>query len=137
MARNNLILNQALCTVIGDGTQDTGHMSGDSIRIIPNGEGSAMDVGFDGAVTQISTESSGTFEQDFQQTSASLDKYINLWKAQKTAAGRLINHQVITAANQSIRLEGVSISSIGQIGTGGKTPVGQTVVFNVEKIIYN
>lgn len=137
MARNTLFLNQAVVTVIGNGSQDVGHLSGDAIRVIPNTEGSAMDVGFDGAVTQFSTDQSGTFEQDFQQTSPSLDKYTNLWRAQKTAAARLFNCQIITAANQSIRLEGCSISSIGQISTGGKTATAQTVVYNVQKIIYN
>jgi hypothetical protein len=137
MARNTQFLNQALVTVIGNGSQDVGHLSGDSIRIIPNTEGSAMDVGFDGAVTQFSTDVSGTFEQDFQQTSPSLDKYTNLWKSQSTAAARLFNIQIITAAAQSIRLEGCSISSIGAINTGGKTPSAQTVVFNVQKIIPN
>jgi hypothetical protein len=137
MARNTQFLNQALVTVIGNGSADIGHMAGDSIRVIRNTEGSAMDVGFDGAVTQFSTDVSGTFEQDFQQTSASLDKYANLWKAQKTAAARLFNIQIITAAAQSIRLEGCSISSLGTTGTGGKTPSAQTVVFNVQKIIDN
>jgi len=136
MSRNTLFLNQALCTVIGNGSQDVGHLSGDSIRVIPNSEGSAMDVGFDGAVTQFSTDQSGTFEQDFQQTSESLDKYTDLWRAQKTSAARLFNIQIITAANQAIRLEGCSISELGAVNTGGKTPSAQTVVFNVQKIIY-
>lgn len=137
MSRNTEFLNQALVTVIGNGSQDTQHMSGDSIRVIRNTEGSAMDVGFDNAVTQFSTDQSGTFEQDFQQTSPSLDKYTNLWNAQKTAAARLFNIQIITAANQSIRLEGCSISSIGTTATGGKAVTAQTVVFNVQKIIDN
>ncbi|MNO09258.1 hypothetical protein D3C81_2323070 [compost metagenome] len=66
-----------------------------------------------------------------------MDKYTNLWRAQKTSAARLFNCQVLTAASQSIRLEGCSISSIGAINTGGKTPSAQTVVMNVQKIIYN
>lgn len=137
MARNTQFLNQAFCTVVGNGSVDVDHLSGDAIRIISNTEGSALDVGFDRAVTMFSTDESGTFEQDFQQTSPSLDKYERLWKAQKTAAARLFSIQVITAANQSVRLEGVSISDIGAINSGGKTPSGQTVVYNVEKIIRN
>lgn len=137
MARNTQFLNQAFCTVVGNGSLDVDHMSGDSIRIISNTEGSALDVGFDNAVTLFSTDESGTFEQDFQHTSASLDKYERLWKAQKTAAARLFSIQVITSANQSIRLENCSISDIGGISTGGKTASAQTVVFNVEKIIRN
>lgn len=137
MARNTQFLNQAFCTVIGNGSADIDHMSGDSIRIISNTEGSALDVGFDRATTLFSTDESGTFEQDFKHASSSLDKYETLWKAQKTYAARLFNIQVITAANQSIRLEGCSISDIGAISTGGKTESAQTVVFNVEKIIRN
>lgn len=137
MARNTEFLNQAFCTVVGNGSADVGHMSGDSIRIISNTEGSSMDVGFDGATTLFSTDESGTFEQDFKHTSPSLDKYETLWKAQKTYAARLFNIQVITAANQSVRLEGCSISDIGAINTGGKTESAQTVVFNVQKIIRN
>lgn len=137
MARNTEFLNQAFCTVVGNGSVDVDHLSGDAIRIISNTEGSALDVSFDRAVTMFSTDESGTFEQDFQQTSPSLDKYERLWKAQKTAAARLFSIQVITAANQSVRLEGVSISDIGAINSGGKTPSGQTVVYNVEKIIRN
>lgn len=137
MARNTDFLNQAFCTVVTNGSVDVDHLSGDSIRVISNTEGSALDVGFDTATTVFSTDQSGTFEQDFAHTSPSLDKYIRLWKAQKTAAARKFSGQVITSANQSIRLEGCSISSIGQISTGGKTASAQTVVMNVEKIIYN
>lgn len=137
MARNPLFLNQALCTVIADGTEDRDHMSGDSIRIIPNTEGSSMETGFDGTTTVFSTDQSGTFEQDFRATSPSLTKYEKLWQRQKTASAKLFNCQVITSAYQSIRLEGCSISSIGAINTGGKTASAQTVVLNFQKIIYN
>lgn len=137
MARNPLFLNQALCTVIADGTPDIDHMSGDSIRVIPNTEGSSMETGFDGTTTVFSTDQSGTFEQDFRGTSVSLDKYTNLWKRQKTAAAKLFNCQIVTSAAQTIRLEGCSIQSIGAINTGGKTASAQTVVLNVQKIIYN
>lgn len=137
MSRNTQFLNQAFCTVVGNGSADVDHMSGDSIRIIPNAEGSAMEVGFDGPTTVFSTDQSGTFEQDFKATSPSLDKYTTLWLAQKTYGARLISIQVITSANQSIRLEGCSIQNIGQISTGGKAASAQTVVFNVQKIIPN
>lgn len=137
MARNTQFLNQALCTVIGNGSPDLDHMSGDSIRIIPNAEGSSMETGFDGTTTVFSTDQSGTFEQDFKQTSLSLDKYQRLWKAQKTATARLFNCQVMTSAAQTIRLEGCSIANIGATNTGGKTASAQTVVMNVQKIIYN
>lgn len=136
MARNTQFLNQALCVVIGDGTPDRDFFSGDSIRIIPNAEGSSMEVGLDGATTTFSTDMSGTLELDFKQNSISLDKYQAIWKRQKTAQARLINHQIFTSAAEPIRLEGVSISNIGQKGTGGKTASAQTVVFNVQKIIY-
>lgn len=137
MARNTQFLNQAICTVIGAGSADVDHMSGDSIRVTSNSEGSALEVGFDGAITAFSTDETGTFEQDFKGTSPSLDKYISLWKAQKTAAASLFECQVITTANQSIRLEGCSISDIGAVATGGKTASAQTVVMNVQKIIFN
>lgn len=137
MARNTQLLNQALCTVIGAGSADVDHMSGDSIRVIPNAEGSAMETGFDSTITAFSTDQSGTFEQDFKQTSPSIDKYTRIWKSQKTAAASLFNIQIITAANQSIRLEGCSVSSLGTTGTGGKTASAQTIVYNVQKIIYN
>lgn len=137
MARNTQFLNQALCTVIGNGSADVDHMSGDSIRIIPNAEGSSMETGFDGTTTVFSTDQSGTFEQDFKQTSASLDKYQRLYKAQKTAAARLFNCQVMTSAAQTVRLEGCSIMNIGATNTGGKAASAQTVVMNVQKIIYN
>lgn len=137
MARNTQFLNQALCTVIGNGSADVDHMSGDSIRIIPNAEGSSMETGFDGTTTVFSTDQSGTFEQDFKHTSPSLDKYQRLYKAQKTSSARLFNCQVVTAANQSIRLEGCSIMNMGAINTGGKAASAQTVVMNVQKIIYN
>lgn len=137
MARNTLLLNQALCTVISAGSSDVDHMAGDSIRIIPNAEGSSMEVGFDGAVTTLSTDRSGTFEQDFKQTSPSIDKYTRLWEAQKTAAGSLFNVQIITSANASYRLEGCSVMDLGTTGTGGKTASPQTIVLNVQKIIPN
>lgn len=137
MARNTQLLNQALVTVIGAGSTDTDHMSGDSIRIIPNAEGSSMETGFNGTVTTLSTDQSGTFEQDFKQTSPSIDKYNRLWKAQKTAAGSLFSFQIITSARESIRLEGVSVQNIGQTATGGKTASAKTIVYNVQKIIYN
>lgn len=137
MARNTEFMNQALCTVVTNGSSDTEFMSGDSIRIISNTEGSGLEVGFDGATTIFSTDESGTVELDFKHTSPSLDKYERLWKAQKTAAARLFSGQIITSANQSIRLQGCSISSIGAINTGAKTASAQTIVLNVEKIIRN
>jgi len=137
MSRNNTILNQALCTVIAAGSTDVDHMSGDSIRIIPNAEGSAMETGFDSTITTLSTDQSGTFEQDFKQTSPSIDKYTRLWQAQKTYVGGLFNVQVITSANASYRLEGCSVQSLGTTGTGGKTASAQTIVLNVQKIIPN
>lgn len=137
MGRNTKFLNQALCTVISAGSADVDHMSGDSIRIIPNAEGSAMENGFDGTITAFSTDMSGTFEQDFKATSPSLDKYNQRWLAQKTAAASLFNVQVITSANESYRLEGCSVLNVGTIGTGGKTASARTVVLNVQKIIPN
>lgn len=137
MARNTRFLNQAVVTVISAGSADVDHMSGDSIRVIPNAEGSAMETGFDSTITAFSTDNSGTFEQDFKGTSPSLDKYARLWKAQKTAAATLFNAQVITSANQSIRLEGCSVQNMGTVATGGKAASAQTVVLNVQKIIFN
>jgi hypothetical protein len=136
MARNTQFLNQALCTVVGYGTPDVDFFSGDAIRIIPNAEGSSMEVGLDGSTTTFSTDQSGTFEVDFKQNSVSLDKYQGIWKRQKTAQASLGNIQIFTSAAEPIRLEGCSISNIGQKGTGGKTASAQTVVFNVQKIIY-
>lgn len=135
--RNPLFLNQALCTVIGYGSPDVHFMSGDAIRIIPNTEGSSLEVGLDKATTTFSTDQSGTLELDFVQTSPSLDKYQGIWKRQKTALASLGNFQIFTGAGEPVRLEGASISSIGQKGTGGKTASAQTVVFNVEKIIFS
>jgi hypothetical protein len=137
MARNTQFLNQALCTVIIDGFPMVDLMSGDSIRVVRNTEGSSMEVGFDSATTTFSTDQSGTFELDFKQNSASLDALSIRSKAQKSALARLMNGQVVTSALASIRLEGVSISSMGTTGTGGKAASAQTVVFNVQKIIDN
>jgi hypothetical protein len=134
--RNPLFMNQALCTVIGYGTPDINFFSGDAIRVIPNAEGSSMETGLDSSTTTFSTDQSGTFEMDFKQTSVSLDKYQGIWKRQKTAQAALGNIQIFTSAAEPIRLEGCSISNIGQKGTGGKTASAQTVVFNVQKIIY-
>lgn len=134
--RNPLFLNQALCTVIGYGTPDVNFFSGDAIRVIPNTEGSSMETGIDSSTTTFSTDQSGTLELDFKQNSVSLDKYQGIWKRQKTALASLGNIQLFTSAAEPIRCEGVSISSIGQKGTGGKTASAQTVVFNVQKIIF-
>lgn len=137
MARNTEFLNQALCTVIMGGVPMVDLMSGDSIRVIRNTEGSSMETGFDSSTTTFSTDQSGTFELDFKQNSSSLDYLGRLSKAQKTAAARLLQGQVVTSARASVRLEGVSISTMGATSTGGKTASAQTVVFNVQKIIDN
>lgn len=133
--RNPFWLNQALTTFIFDGLPASDFMSGDSIRIIPNTEGSSLEVGFDSAVTTFSTNQSGTCELDFKPTSLTLDYVNRLYKAQKTAAARLFNCQVLTSAAEPIRLEGCSISSTGTKGTGGNTASARTVVLNVQKII--
>lgn len=137
MARNTQFLNQAFCTAVIDGIPMVDLMSGDSIRVIRNTEGSSMEVGFDSATTTFSTDQSGTFEIDFKQNSASLDALGQRYRAQKSALARLMNGQVVTSALASIRLEGLSISSMGTTGTGAKTASAQTVVFNVQKIIDN
>lgn len=137
MARNTEFLNQALCAVILDGVQMVDLMSGDAIRVIRNTEGSSMEVGIDSATTTFSTDQSGTFELDFKQNSASLDVLIRINRAQKGQQARLLSGQIVTSARASIRLEGVSISSMGTTGTGGKTASAQTVTFNVQKIIDN
>lgn len=137
MARNTQFLNQALCTVVSFGTPDVDFFSGDAIRVIPNAEGSSMETGLDSSTTTFSTDQSGTIELDFKQNSASLDKFQNRWKRQKTAQASLGTIQIFTSAAEPIRGEGVSIQSIGQKGTGGKTASAQTVVLNVQKIIYS
>ena len=137
MARNTQYLNQAFCTVIIDGMPMVDLMSGDSIRIIRNTEGSSMEVGFDSATTTFSTDQSGTFEIDFKQNSLSLDVLNLIYRAQKTAAARLLNGQVVSSAFATTRLDGVSINSMGTTGTGGKTASAQTVTFNVQKILDN
>lgn len=137
MARNPQFLNQAHNTVIIDGVPMFDLMSGDSIRVIRNTEGSSVEVGLDRAVTTFATDQSGTLEIDFKQTSTSLDFLGTRNKAQKTSLARLMTGMVVSSALASIRLEGVSISSMGTTGTGGKTASAQTVVFNVEKIIDN
>lgn len=138
MARNTQFLNQAHATVIIDGAPMLNLFSGDSIRVIRNTAGSSMDVGLSGVgTTTFSTDQSGTLELDFEQISASLDFLSARNKAQKTALARLMNGQVISSALASVRLEGVSISSMGSTATGGNTGSAQTVVFNVQKIIDN
>ena len=137
MARNTLFLNQAHNTVIIDGVPMVDLFSGDSIRVIRNTEGSSMDVGLGRAVTTFSTDQSGTLELDFEQVSTSLDFLSVRNKAQKGALARLMNGMVVSSSLASTRLEGISISSMGTTGTGGKTGSAQTVVFNVEKIIDN
>lgn len=134
MARNPLWFNQALTTFILDGKPVVGFMSGDAIRIIPNTEGSSLEVGLDGATTTFSSDKSGTAEIDLKGTSLSLEVINRLWKAQKTATARKFNCQVVTSAAEPIRLKGCSVASIGAINTGGKTASARTVVLNVEEI---
>lgn len=133
--RNPLFMNQALIVVLLDGVLMIDFMSGDSVRIIPNTEGSALEVGFDSTKTLLTTNESGTAEFDFKPTSVSLDYINRLYRLQKTAAGRLFNCQITTSAAEPIRLEGCSISSNGTKGTGGNTASARTVVLNVQKII--
>lgn len=133
--RNPLWLNQALVTVIFDGVPARDFMSGDSVRVIPNTEGSSLETGFDVTITTFSSNQSGTAEFDFKPTSLTLD-YVNLlYNSQKTARARLFNVQILSSAGEPIRLEGCSISSPGTLGTGGNTASARTVVLNVQKII--
>lgn len=134
MARNPLFLSQAVCTVIFDGQLVEGFAPGDAIRIIPSAEGSNVDVGLDVAVTTFTTDRSGEFELDLLPTSAFLDAVTLLWEAQATAAARLLNALVLTSAGEPVRLEGISISTPGDIGTGGKTATPRTVKCKVQRI---
>lgn len=133
--RNTLFMNQAYTVVIGDGVPWIDFMDGDSIRIIENTEGSALEVGFDGARTLLTTNDTGTAEFDFKPTSPSLDYLNRLQALQKTAAGRLFNVQLTTSALEPIRLEGCSIASMGTSATGARTLSARTVTLNVQKII--
>lgn len=133
--RNTLFMNQALITVLLDGVPMIDFMSGDSVRIIPNTEGSTLEVGFDSTKTLLTTNASGTAEFDFKPTSPSLDYINNLARLQRTALGRLFNVQILTSAAEPIRLEGCSISSPGTISSGGTAASARTVVLNVERII--
>ena len=130
-----IFLNQAFVTVIIDGVPVDGFMSGDAVRITPNAEGSAVEVGLSGAVTSFSTDQSGEFEIDLMPTSPYLDEVGRIWAAQKTQAARLLDAQVLTSASEMYRLEGVSLSNPGGVATGGKTVSGRTVAFKVQKII--
>lgn len=134
MARNPLFLSQAVCTVIFDGQIVEGFAPGDAIRVIPSGEGSNVDVGLDVAVTTFTTDRSGEFEMDLMPTSAFLDTVNRLWSAQETAAARLLNVSVLTSANETVRLEGVSIASPGDMSTGGKTATPRTVKCKVQRV---
>ena len=133
--RNTLFFNQALCTVILDGVQVRDFMDGDAIRVNPSTEGSSLEVGMDNAVTTFSTDMSGTLELDLKGTSLTLDRINLMWLAQKTAAARLFNVQIVTSALEPIRCEGCSISSPGAIATGGRSASARTVVLNVQRIL--
>lgn len=131
-----LFLNQSICSVVIDGAPVEGFAEGDAIRIIPNTEGSAVMAGLDGAVTLFANNQTGTFEIDLKPTSPWLSAAYRIWANQKTGNARLLAAQVLTDANEPVRLEGVSMSSPGQVSSGGTTPSMRTVVFNVEKIIF-
>lgn len=135
MPRNTQFFNQALVAVILDGVQVVDFMDGDAIRITPSSEGSSIERGLDGAVTTFSTDMAGTLELDLKGTSRTLDQINLLWLAQKTAAARLFNVQIITSALEPIRCEGCSISSPGAIATGGRTASARTVVLNVQRVL--
>lgn len=135
MARNFLFLNQAMCTVIIDGVPVFGFAPGDSIKITPNAEGSAVEVGLDGAVTQFSTDMSGEFEIDLMPTSPFLDVVNAQWLAQKTAAAVLMLGTVTTSAAEPFALIGMSIADPGAVQTGGKAVTPRTVKFKVQRIV--
>lgn len=134
MARNTQFFNQALVVVLVDGVPMRDFMSGDAVRINRNTEGSSLEVGLDKATTTFSTDQSGTIELDMKGTSISLEKINRLDKAQKTAAAKLFSVMIMTSAAEPIRAEGCSISSPGNISTGGKQASARTVVINCEKI---
>lgn len=134
MARNTQFFNQALVTVILDGTQVTDFMSGDAVRINRSTEGSSLEIGLDKTTTTFSTDKSGTVELDLKGTSPALEKINRLDKAQKTAEARLFSLMIFTSAGEPIRCEGCSISSPGNISTGGKQASARTVTINCESI---
>lgn len=134
MARGDFY-NQSDVAVVMDGSEDVGHMEGDSVRLIPAGGAAAIDNGYDGATTSFSSVQSGTFEQDFSQTSESIDKYELLWALQSTGRGRLFNGMYSTATGAKYNLLGCSILSTGTAASGAAKGSGQTVVLNVTKIV--
>lgn len=134
MSRNTEFLSQAVCTVILDGIIVEGFAPGDSIKLTPNAEGSAIDVGLDVAVTTFSTDRTGELELDLMPTSPFLDYVGALWTAQKTSAARLISGQILTAAAEPYRLEGVSVSDPGAVATGGKSAAPRSVKFKVQRL---
>lgn len=134
MPRNTQFMNQADSSVIIDGFLLTDFLDGDSIRVIPAGEGSAMDVGLDKATTLFGTNKSGTLEVDLKPTSPALDFINGLFSNQLNGAGRLLSGEVLTSASETYGLSGVSIVNPGTGSTGARTISGRTVVFNVEEI---
>lgn len=127
--------NQALVVTIVDGLPAIGLMDGDSIRVTPNAESSAITTGVTESSTSFATDSSGTFELDFKPGSPMLLKLKKLHRDQRTFKARTFDNQLITGVGDPISLKGCSIMDIGVTTTGGKVMVGRTVIMNVEKII--
>jgi hypothetical protein len=130
-----LFFNQALSTVVLDGSPVEGLVSdSDSIRVTPAAEGTSLAKSLNGAVTTFSNDESGTLELDLLGTSPTLNQINALWRAQKGYGARLFDCQVLTSANEPIRLEGCSIADVGAIATGGTSAAPRTVVVNVQRI---
>lgn len=129
-----LFLSHDKCAVVIGERLIEGFAEGDSIRIIPNAEGSAVSAGLDGAVTLFTNNWTGTIELDLKPTSPSLDWIYRVWKDQKSGNARLLNGAITTDANEPWGFSGVSLLSVGQANSGGTTPSLRTIVWNVEKI---
>jgi hypothetical protein len=130
-----LFFNPALSTVVLDGSPVEGLVSdSDSIRVTPAAEGTSLAKSLNGAVTTFSNDESGTLELDLLGTSPTLNQINALWRAQKGYGARLFDCQVLTSANEPIRLEGCSIADVGAIATGGTSAAPRTVVVNVQRI---
>lgn len=130
-----LFFNQSLSTVVLDGSPVEGLVSdSDSIRVTPAAEGSSLAKTLTGAVTTFSNDESGTLELDLLGTSPTLDRIYSLWRAQKGYGARLFDCQVLTSANEPVRLEGCSVADVGAIATGGNTAAPRTVVINVQRV---
>lgn len=131
----NDFYNQASIAVVMDGSPDVDHHNGDAVRLIPDGGGAIITNGYDSSTLSFSSIKSGKFEQDFSQTSPSLDKYETLYRLQQSGRGRKFDGMFITATGKQYLLKGCAVENPGQVSAGAAEGGAQTVVLVVSEVV--